>query len=110
MKRLLAFFIVSVLTLHAQITLVKDKTPQADIVFNAQSEKAAQALNDYLYKSAGTRLPVIKTAPTRAKIIFAVDPAMDSEAFKVQFPDASTIAITSGASDGLKIAVWETAP
>ena len=107
MKRLLAFFIASVLTLHAQITLIKDKTPQADIIFDAQSEKAVKALNDYLFKSAGTRLPIIKTAPTRAKITFAVDPAMDSEAFKVQFPDASTIAITSGSPDGLKIAVWD---
>ena len=47
MKRLLAFFIASVLTLHAQITLIKDKTPQADIIFDAQREKAVKALNDY---------------------------------------------------------------
>ena len=64
MKRPLLFLLASVLTLHAQVTLVKDKTPLADIVFSAQSEKAAQSLNDYLYKSAGTRLPIIKKPGT----------------------------------------------
>ena len=107
MKRALLFLLASVLTLQAQITLVKDKTPQADIVFSEQAKQATSALNDYLLKATGAKLPVITIAPTRAKITFTVDATMDSEAFKVQFPDAATIAIASGSPDGLKIAVWD---
>ena len=107
MKRLLTFLVASALALQAQINLVKDKTPQADIVFSEQAKLATKALNEYLLKATGAQLPVIQTEPSRAKITFTIDPAMDSEAFKVQFPDASTIAISSGSSDGLKIAVWD---
>ena len=107
MKRLLPLLVASALALQAQITLVKDKTPQADIVFSEQAKKATKAFNEYLLKATGAQLPVIQTEPSRAKITFTIDPAMDLEAFKVQFPDASTIAISSGSADGLKIAVWD---
>ena len=107
MKRLLPLLVASALALQAQITLVKDKTPQADIVFSEQAKQATKAFNEYLLKATGAQLPIIQTEPSRAKITFTIDPAMDSEAFKVQFPDASTIAISSGSADGLKIAVWD---
>ena len=107
MKRLLTIAVLGTLVLNAQITLVKENAPVADILVSEQGKKAAAALNDYLLKATGTKLPIIKDKPTRAKITFAVVTEMDQEAFKVDFPDSSTIAITSGSDDGLKIAVWD---
>ena len=107
MKRLFLLVVISTFALQAQITLVKDKAPVADILFSEQSKKAATALNDYLLKATGTKLPIIKDKPTRAVVTFSVVPEMDQEEFKVDFPDSSTIAISSGSDDGLKIAVWD---
>ena len=107
MKKLLLFVFASALALNAQITLVKEKTATADIVANNKAKLAIGALNEYLKKATGTALPVITTEPTRAKISFEINPALDKEAFKVAFPDATTIAISSGSEDGLKIAVWD---
>ena len=78
MKRFFLLVVISTFALQAQITLVKDNAPVADILFSEQGKKATTALNDYLLKATGTKLPVIKDKPTRTAITFTVVPEMDS--------------------------------
>ncbi len=99
--------LLSSLALQAQITLVKDRKPVADIVAAEGAQKPIGALNAYLKKSTGTTLPFIKTESQRAKLTFKTDSTLDREEFKVDFPDATTIAITAGSEDGLAVAVWD---
>ena len=99
--------LLSSLALQAQIILVKDGKAVADIVAAEGAQKSLGSLNAYLKKSTGATLPVVKTESQRAKLTFKIDTALDREEFKVDFPDATTIAITAGSEDGLAVAVWD---